>query len=115
MTLAFHMDGETALEAYDLFTFYGADTEEKRIEVIKQMIQQGYNITVFTTSRSPEQVVNDYTKHGSVLYMKSDGTTEIRRQPDGEERLQNKDYGICPDCERPNWDCSCNYDNPSYT
>lgn len=113
MTLAFHMDADTALEAYDLFQFYDADTEEKRIEVIKQMIQQGYKITVFSTNRTPEQIVSDQAKHGKVLYVKADGVPTIRGGEDGEERLQDKDYEFCPDCERPFWDCTCHNDDTS--
>ena|ERR1019366_3086358 len=107
MTLAFRMDVETAVEAYHMFKFYGAETEDQRVDVLAIMIKQGFEISVMETGRTPDQILDDSTKHGSVLYMKEDGIHMIRRQSDGEERVQDEDYGICPNCERPNWDCSC--------
>lgn len=113
MTLGFYMDAEAAEDAFRLFQFYDADTEEKRIEVLKEMVLMGYKISIFQTKRDPEQVIQDHLKHGNILHIKSDETQELRSKDDGEERLQNKDYEFCPGCERPLWDCACNNDDAS--
>lgn len=73
MTLAFHMDAETALEVYQLFSFYKAETEEQRVALLAELAANGYPITVFETSRTPDEIAKDHAKHGNVLYVKDIG------------------------------------------
>jgi hypothetical protein len=70
VTIAFHMDADQALKFFELCEEFHLETEDERIELLKEMIAAGFDISVFETKRSPEQIAKDYSKHGNVLYLK---------------------------------------------
>lgn len=70
MTLAFHLTADQALQFFELCQHLNLTTEEERILLLHEMIKAGFNITVFETKRTPEQIVRDQSKHGDVLYLK---------------------------------------------
>lgn len=115
MTLAFHMDSDTAVTAYELFQSCHADTEEQRIRIIKLMIEHGYQISVFSTNRTPEQIVEDQAKHGSVLYVKDNGVPELKGEDHGQKGIQGEDTQFCNYCGGYYKNCSCYYDDTSST
>lgn len=79
MTIQFNTDVATALEFFERIGKLPdnlQNDEESRIGIMKDMIREGYNIAVFQTSRTPEQIAKDASKHGSVLYYKLGGLDE---------------------------------------
>lgn len=73
MTLAFHMTADQALQFFELVEELGLKTENERIALLREMIAEGFDISIFQTNRSPEQIAKDYAKHGDVLHIKLEG------------------------------------------
>lgn len=70
MTLTFHMTADQALQFFQLANELGLETEEERIGLLQEMIAAGFDIAVFQTNRTPEQIAKDYSRHGTVLHIK---------------------------------------------
>lgn len=68
----FYMTAEEALEFFERVKSLKEDTEEARMELLVQMANEGKKISIGQTSRTKEQVIEDYSKHGKVLYVKKD-------------------------------------------
>jgi hypothetical protein len=76
MTIQFIADADTYLEFFERIKYLEDDTESNRIKLLVKMIEEGRPITVMETQRSIEQIVEDYKKHGDVLYLKFNGDTK---------------------------------------
>lgn len=70
MTLAFHMTADQALQFFELCHEFNLQTEDERVGLLKELIAHGFDITVFQTKRTPDQIAQDYAKHGNVLHVK---------------------------------------------
>ena len=88
MTMTFHTDIETLCELYRRIQLIELETEEDRIKELINMAEEGYNVTIFQTKRSKEEVVKDWLKHGDVL--------DLRKKEeypyDEEESEEDGDY-----------------------
>lgn len=71
MTTQFIMTATVLEEFFLRVKELEVDSEYNRIRLILNMIAEGFPITVIKTERSPEQVVEDYAKHGDVLYLRA--------------------------------------------
>ena len=71
MTYSFIALPEVLLEFFERVKELKEDTEEERLKILCDMIKEGYKISVMKTGRTKEQVIQDYAKHGDVLYVKS--------------------------------------------
>lgn len=70
MTEMFYMTATEALEFFERVKLLKADTEEERVKLLIQMINEGSKISIGHTERDKEQILKDYSKHGRVLYIK---------------------------------------------
>jgi len=65
------MSAEAALEFFERVHELEEDTEDARIEIIEDLIEERYEISVFKTGRTPDQIAADYSRHGNVLHIKT--------------------------------------------
>ena len=70
MTLAFRMDLNTAIKFYDMCNELHLESEDERLDLLSEMIAARFDISVFKTNRTPDQIATDHSKHGNVLYLK---------------------------------------------
>jgi len=80
MTLQFVADAEVYEEFFTRVQLLVEDTEENRTHLLLDMVEEGYPITVMKTNRTPDEVVRDYAKHGNVLRIKKEETSEAERK-----------------------------------
>jgi len=69
MTLAFHGSADTFLKFFEEVQKRGLETEEERVKLLLEMMEEGEKISTWHTERSKEQIVEDYRKHGNVLWI----------------------------------------------
>jgi hypothetical protein len=73
MTVQFIANADVYLEFFERIKDLPEDTEETRIHLLCQMAKEGKKISIIQTSRTREQIIEDYRKHGDVLYFKVNG------------------------------------------
>lgn len=73
MTLQFIANVDIYLEFFERIQKLPEDTEQSRIHLLCQMVKEGKDIAVIQTSRTRDQIAEDYKKHGDVLYFKVNG------------------------------------------
>lgn len=76
MTMAFHMTADQALQFFQLCRELNLTTEEERLALLFEMIAAGFDMTVFETKRTPRQIAEDYSKHGDVMWIKTEEDDE---------------------------------------
>jgi hypothetical protein len=74
MTVQFIADADTYLKFFERIKDLPEDTEKERVQLLLRMVEEGHKISVIRTSRTREQIVEDYKKnYGNVLYFKVNG------------------------------------------
>jgi len=63
----FQMSAETALTFYERCDEREAHTEEQRVKIITEMVEEGYNISISKTNRTKDQYVKDLAKEFKVM------------------------------------------------
>jgi hypothetical protein len=70
MVYTFHATAEVMVEFFDRVNKLKKDNEKNRIKIIGEMIKEGFKISVGQTGRTKEEIVKDYAKHGTVMWVK---------------------------------------------
>lgn len=74
MTIQFIASADVYLEFFERIKDLPEDNEASRVKLLFQMAKEGKNIAISKTSRTREQIVEDYKKnYGNVQYFKVNG------------------------------------------
>jgi len=70
MTYAFQADSKTFLEFFKRVKERNVKDEIERIKILLELVKEGYKISISQSSKTPEEWVKAYSKHGKVLWVK---------------------------------------------
>lgn len=90
-TFAFRMDVDTALEFFERTKERGAETEEERIKILLELANEGKMKNIIMTSRTKEQIIEDYEKHYNILTPKKPEQLELPGFDEEYEKWDGKD------------------------